>query len=153
MSEPIYNYNKTLETLQEIADTSKTITRDELMFLMMNRLADDKKEVMRFHQAIVVLREKAEKIGITLGRSSGGNYSVTAGVLKAVGVVQAKPVTKKETSNASMSALEANNQKLFLENENLSNEILLLHRELETMKAREAEYKKIITSFYSLAMA
>ena len=57
-----------------------------------------------------------------------------------------------DISNA-MQALEKDNQKLFLQNEELQQECNELRQACERFAEKEIEYKKIIASFYSLAMA
>lgn len=160
MSDGIYKYNKTLELLREVANTTKIVSKKDLMMSMMNHVAKDKVEEVRFTTALSTLKQKAEKAGIALKLERSGNkkenrlctyhvYFLSESSEQLNVVPKTEP--KKDLSD-SMNALQKNNQKLFIENENLSNEVMLLQKELEIMKAKESEYKNVIASFYALAM-
>lgn len=155
MVESKYNYDEALQLLQEASETKKEIPRDELVKVLIGKPAESKKEFARFSSALSNLKaRKLKKLNIELVPV---HDVLNKNKITAYSAVKKESKTSKvyEYKNENfdcMGALQKSNQKLFLEKENLAEEVNRLRVDLEVMKAREIEYKKIINSFYSLAM-
>lgn len=148
MVEIKYNYEETAEALKKIADTTQKISRHDLMLLLAGKIAENNKESTNFSAALNNLKNRRLKaMGIEVATIN--KPSDPGGLVYSIKYTEKKPIVE---ANASMQALQKDNQRMFVENESLTNEVAKLRVDLEIMKAREIEYKKIITSFYSLAM-
>lgn len=148
-----YNYNGTLQLLQKALESKREIPKDELVKTLIGKTTEDKKELAKFASALGNLKaRRLRKLNIelvpiydTTAKNKIVAYSVVSKERKVV-------YERKNESFDGMNALQKSNQKLFVEKENLAEEVNRLRVDIEIMKAREIEYKKIINSFYSLAM-
>lgn len=163
MIESKYNYSKTAEVLKEVADTTQTISRVELMKLMAGDVIEDKKELMRFSSAINNLKNRTlVKLNIELtpvqdpvNKNKVNHYTVRYITEKKPEWRESKAVKKTEErpSDLALSALQKNNQKLFLDLESMKEKYAELEQQYAALQAREANYKSIIESYHALAMA
>lgn len=152
-----YDYDNTIKSLQKIANTSETITKSNLMEMMMHRVAENKNEEMRFGQALVVLRRKLSEINLKLSlfAASSKDNETTYAVVSA-SKVKEKSVSEETTVDSmrsTMHSLQMNNQRLFNENEKLIQELHVLQERINALESKEDHYKNVIESFYALAMA
>lgn len=151
MIESKYNYEKAVEHLIEVANTTKRISRHDLMLVLYGKIAENNTESTNFSAALNNLKTRRlraaniEIMPITKPSDPGG-------IVYSVKYIEKKDNKNTVAENTTMQALQKDNQKMFIENENLTKEVDTLRRELEFMKAKESEYKNIISSFYSLAM-
>ena len=171
MSSTHYNYENTIEVLQKIANTTEVIGKNDLMMVMMNRVTEDKQEIMRFDQALVVLRQKLSKLNLKLSlfSNSSNGKEATYVVKSASDSNKKQKENSKETSTVesmklALNALQANNRKLFCANEQLTEEIQtlkaqfneevqMLREKLSSLELKESYYKNVIDSLHALAMS
>lgn len=164
MNESKYNYSKTAEVLKEVADTTQTISRIELMKLMAGDVIEDKKELMRFSSAINNLKNRTlSKLNIELtpvqdpvNKNKVTHYKVCYVTENKPEWRESKSVKKtreERPSDLALSALQKNNQKLFLDLESMKEKYAELEQQYAALQAREANYKSIIESYHALAMA
>ena len=148
MFEVKYDYEKAVEALKEIANTTQKISRNDLMLILAGKIAENNKESTKFSAALNNLKNRRLR-ALNIEVETINKPSDPGGLVYSVKYKENKSTV---TDTSAMQALQKDNQKMFVENENLSQEVARLRVDLEVMKAREIEYKKIITSFYSLAM-
>lgn len=143
-----YNSKATIALLEKIADTTQIITRAELV----NVLTDGKgmkSDLGGFlyqfkKRALAPLGIKLETIQ-TSKRMAKGEYCDYRVYRTSASVVA--------QSNTAMQALEKDNQKLFLQLEELQKAYDVLKEEYDETVRREAKYKTLVETYHSLAMS
>ena len=154
MSETKYNYKKAIELIREKFNLDKKISYVELESVLGLRSPIGGKN-SSVNSAIQHLKGKLAIYGLaiksanTRAKTENKWYDIYPLVESVKADVK---VERGDISNA-MQALEKDNQKLFLQNEELQQECNELRQACERFAEKETEYKKIIASFYSLAMA
>ena len=142
MVEVKYDYEKAAEALKEIANTTQKISRHDLMLILAGKIAENNKESTNFSAALNNLKNRRLR-ALNIEVVAINKPSDPGGLVYSVKYKESKSTV---TDTGAMQALQKDNQKMFVENENLSQEVARLRVDLEVMKAREIEYKKIITS-------
>jgi len=147
-----YNYDGTVDLLKKVADTTQIITRAELMQILCGHIVTDRAEVTRFLSAVHTLRTgRLKKAGI-------GIEAITVGKKQAKGevadykVYYLQATTKPVKVDNNIHALEKDNQRLFLELEELKKNYDILEREYRETVRREASYKALVQTYHALAM-
>ena len=152
-----YNYEKAIDVIRERFNIDKKISYAELESILGLESPIGGKN-SKINSVIQHLKEKLARYGLEL-RSA--NLNVGPGLTTGNKwynicplVEKSKTTIKVESGNISnaMQALEKDNQKLFIQNEELKKRCDGLHQTCERLAKKEVEYKKIIASFYSLAM-
>ncbi len=150
-----FNYEKGFEFLKEIADTTGTTTREDIMIAMFGSVVD-KNNAQPFSAALNNLKTKRlRKYGIDLIREKNGTYTVKyisqdSNESEDVQQNTYKPVKTGVVKNSVLEALEKDNQKLYLEREQLKLKYQELENQYTLSLSKEKEYKNIIESLYKL---
>ena len=152
-----YNYEKAIDVIRERFKNDKKISYAELESILGLESPIGGKN-SKINSVIQHLKEKLARYGLELrsanlnvgpGLTTGNKwYNICPSVDKPKTTIKVEP---GNISNA-MQALEKDNQKLFIQNEELKKRCDGLHQTCERLAQKEVEYKKIIASFYSLAM-
>lgn len=146
-----YNYDGTIDLLKRVADTTHVITRTELIQSLTNGNSTDCPKTA-LASALKNLRStKLDKLGIIIEcphgeRRKGRNADYR---------VYHKPSDKTEArveSKNMLSALERDNQRLFVELEELKAQYALLQEELEAHKEREKKHLILIETYHALVL-
>ena len=152
-----YNYEKAIDVIRERFNIDKKISYAELESILGLEGPIGGKN-SKINSVIQHLKEKLARYGLEIksanlnvghGLTTGNKwYNICPLVEKPKTTIKVEP---GDISNA-MQALEKDNQKLFIQNEELQKKCDELRQTCERFAEKEVEYKKIIASFYSLAM-
>jgi hypothetical protein len=154
-----YNYDDAIELFCKAYANEDTVTYQELQdALGLEYPIGEKEHLSLTSNAVGRFKEKLKKErGLTFYSACKGKASSPD--LQYYNISEVKPglVQKKEKSpeldiQKSFDALSRDNQKLYEEKQALLQRVDILNTELAVMRKKEMEYKKIITSFYSLSM-
>lgn len=158
MLEVKYDYDKALEELKEIANTTQSITREDLMILMAGEVAEDKESATRFSAALNNFKNrKAKKANLEIipVRDEVNKSKVVSYIVRYAKAEKTKGAKKEEfieRPDLVLSSLQKNNQKLFLELEEMKEKYVALEQRCAELQSRESSYKSIIASYHALAM-
>ncbi len=141
-----YNSKATIALLEKIADTTQVITRAELI----NVLTDGKGMKADLSGFLYQFKKRAlTPLGIKL-ETLKPDKPLKKGEHCAYRVYRAlAPVV---VDNTATHALERDNQKLFLELEELKKQYDILEREYRETARREASYKALVQTYHTLTM-
>lgn len=158
MLEVKYDYDKALEELKGIANTTQSITREDLMVLMAGGVAEDKESATRFSSALNNFKNrKAKKANLEIipVKDEVNKSKVVSYIVRYAKAEKTKGAKKEEfieRPDLVLSSLQKNNQKLFLELEEMKEKYVALEQRCAELQSRESSYKSIIASYHALAM-
>ena len=152
-----YDYEKAIDVIKERFNIDKRITYIELESVLgLESPIGGKNSTV--NSVIQHLREKLAKYGLAI---KSANLNIGRGLKTGNRWYDIYPLVEKPKTtikvesgdiNNAIQALERDNQRLFLQNEELQEKCDELRQTCERLAEKEIEYKKIIASFYSLAM-
>lgn len=166
MEKAKYKYKQTVEYLKECIDNGTyRVTREQLMLALVGYHITDKQQLKDFTSALSNFKTRhLVHEGIILTRRGSNDcytieYTSQSQENKQELIEEKTVAVENNNANiAALKALEKDNQKLFLEKddlliekEGLEKECEFLRQQCEKLLAREEEYKKIIQSLCSLA--
>lgn len=166
MEKTKYKYKQAVEYLKKcIDDGTYRVTRKQLMLALVGYHITDEQELKDFTSALSNLKTRhLVREGIILTRRGSNDcytieYTSQSQENKQELIEEKTVAVENNNANiAALKALEKDNQKLFLEKddlliekEGLEKECEFLRQQCEKLLAREEEYKKIIQSLCSLA--
>ena len=148
-----FNYDKGFEFLKEIADTTGTTTREDIMIAMFGSIVD-KENAQPFSAALNHLKVKRlRKHGIDLIRGKDETYTVKYLCQDLNNLNNIENEYEQKTvlvKSPILEALEKDNQKLYLEKEQLKLKCQELENQYTVLLTKEKEYKNIIESLHKL---